>query len=1279
MKKIATFLFLFTFFNGFSQQRNSIVIEWLANNEIDYGTFKVKCPTFKGDNLNFDIENKQLFYIKKELATNYIDENSLTINNVVYESISENTLGDLDLKNIPTTVNGKISNYIARDKIYAYIVFSPIIKDNSGYKKVISLEYSFNYSNNPNRSFLSNNNTTSIVNSVLSSGNWYRFYVEKSGVYKINKSFLSQLGINSNNLNPKKIKIYGSGGKMVPLMNNVPYPFDLEENAIQVIGEEDGVFDNADYVLFYGEGMDNWSEENKTNLNLYADKAYYYINVEGSDGKRIQPLNQPSQVATVTFTDYDEYQFHEVDEENIGKVGRIWYGENFSTNNEQEFNFEFPDAVSGTNASISIHYGGNSFVQTNFKTTVNGQSLSQVNLSPVTLNSGNVAADNDLNATINSSTTYNVKINYDNAGVPNSRGFLDYIRITSPSFLKGFGKQYRFQKNQASTLSGIGEYQFTNASTINEIWDITDLYNITNIITENQNNFSFKANLGTAKKYLALANTDYYTPKKDSQSKVVNQNIKGTIFKDNNGNFKDVDYLIVTPRFLNIQAEKLANFHRNNSGMNVKVVNLENIYEEFSSGKQDIGAIRNFVKYVYENASTSTNRVKYLNLFGDASFDFKDRIQNNTNIVPIYHALFSNTTGSSSFCSDDFFCYMDPNEGNVVSGSPYAADIASGRMLVSSTQQAEEMVNKVIEYHEIKSYGNWRNNFVAIADDADDSEHSIDFTLQNNQDFLTNDMYAQNPILNYKKIFLDAYVQETTAGGNRYPKAKEEIQNSFEKGALIFNYLGHGGEDGLTGERVWDKLDGSNFNNRYRYPLFITITCDFSKFDNPLRPTGGEYTYWNPKGGAISMITTTRSIGYAFTFNNNLTENLYNYTLNQNLSIAEILRLSKMQSNNDSNTKVALYLGDPALVLAIPRPKVVLTKVNDVPITQPISDFQALAYVKLNGEIRDENDNILSDYNGELAVNIFDKDYNKNTFNNDGFAPPITFTNLGETIFRGNASISNGQFEFGFVVPKDIKIPLGNGRISFYAKRNQILLDKTGYNVDIKVGGIDTNAAADTTPPRVRLYMNDETFVNGGITNESPFFLAFLEDEHGINTASGIGHDIVAILDGDETNPYTLNDYYETELDDYTKGKLRFPFRNLAVGLHTITLKAWDVYNNFITADIQFVVVGDDTVSLTNVLNYPNPFVNYTQFWFTHNRPFEPLDVQVQIFTITGKIVKTINQSVSTEGFLSREITWDGKDDFGDKIGKGVYVYKLTVKSTLTGEKTDKIEKLVIL
>lgn len=1274
MKKIAVFIFILSTLLCFGQQKGSIAIAWTENKQLSFGDFSLNVPSFQEENYQYIESLRELFFVKKFKESRLIDENSLQITNIIFESIEESQLSSISKNNIPTTVFAIIKNSIARGNYYSVLTLSPFVKEGNTFKKIISFDYSFEASNSSR--LVNENNVMAVSNSVLSSGNWYRFYVEKSGAYHITRTFLSELGINPDNVNPKKIKIYGHGGKMAPLKNSTPYPFDLEENAIQVVGEDDLIFNNEDYIVFYAEGMDNWSTENRTHINLYSDRSYYYINVEGDDGKRITTNIQPTGATTLNLNTFDDYQFHEVDLTNIGRLGRIWFGESFSIDEEQEFNFNFPNAVTSTQATIGIHVGGNSFVATNFTPTINGVAQSPLNLNLITLNSSSVASHSTGTYTVPSTANFNVKLNFDNGGVPTSKGYLDYIYISTKSNLTGYGKQFRFQYNNAASSSGIAEYQFNNANNIKQIWDITDLYNVTKIENPNQANFSFKSNLGSAKKYIAIDYNDLYLPQKEQQTRVANQDLKGTIFLNAQGNFQDVDYLIITPSGLTTQAEKLANFHRNYSGLNVKVVPTELIYQEFSSGKQDIGAIRNFVKYVYQNASTPNNRVKFLNLFGDASFDFKNRISNNTNIVPIYHSLDSYNSGVTSFVSDDFFCYMDANEGEIFVDSNFASDIAAGRMIVSSAQQADEMVNKVIDYHDLKSYGSWRNNFVTIADDADKPN---DGSLQLNQNNVTDEIAAENPFVNTKKIFLDAYQQVTSAGGDRYPKAKEDIQNAFEKGSLVFNYLGHGGEDGLTGERIWDKFDGLNFYNRYRYPLFITITCDFSRFDNPLRPTAGEYTYWNPTGGAIAMITTTRSIGYAFLFNKYITKNLYTYANQPYISIAEVLRLSKIDINNDQDSKVALYIGDPALMLAIPKPKVVLTKVNDVPINQPIADFQALAFMKLTGEVQDEVGNLLTGYNGELAVNIFDKMFNRTTFDNDGYSPPMTFSNLGETIFRGNASINNGQFEFGFVVPKDIRIPLGNGRISFYSKRNQILLDKTGYNTDIKIGGIDTNAVADTTPPRVRLYMNDESFVNGGITNESPFFLAFLEDEHGINTASGIGHDIVAILDGDESNPYVLNDYYETELDDYTKGKIRFPFRNLALGLHTITFKAWDVYNNFISAEIQFVVVSGESITLSNVLNYPNPFVSYTQFWFSHNKPFEPLDVQVQIFTITGKVVKTINQNISTDGFLSREITWDGKDDFGDKIGKGVYVYKLTVKSSSTGEQSEKIEKLVIL
>lgn len=1260
---------------SFAQIKGDITIEWLEKKEMSFGNFTINVPQFTGNSYEYDASKKALFYTLNLSETNSAEEKSVQITNVVYEAITTTELGDLDAGNIPKTPSAWLKINQSRDLKQVFLVLSPIVKDELGFKRIKSFSYSINGGNS--RISQTNKTTAAIVNSVLATGDWYQFYVEKSGVYKISKSFLQQLGLDVSAVDPKKVKIYGNGGKMLPLLNSAYYPQDLAENAIEIVGESDGVFNNEDYILFYAEGVDTWNNESQTNINLYDTKSYYYVTVQGNDGKRIPNMAQPTGTSTLNLNTFDDYEFHELDLINIVRLGRQWFGESFDIKQDQEFTFTFPNIDAATPVKLNVITASSAFTTTSFKVSANGQDVGTMSFSPLTVNSEIIYNQSSLNnIPFSGSETIKIKLSYNNNGVPGSKGYLDKIRLTAKSKLQGYGKQFQFQYDLSSSSLGIVSYNLSNASGISRIWDVTDIQNVTKIENLNQATFSFKANLGELRKYVAIDALDYFVPLKTSKTKVANQNLKGTIFKNNQGQFQDIDYVIITPAFLSGQAEKLANFHRSYSNLNVKVIPLETIYQEFSSGKQDIAAIRNCIKYIYENASTQQKRVKYVNLFGDASYDYKNRIPNNTNIVPIYHALNSNSTGESSFASDDFFGLMDPNEGNIIS-SFGGIDIAVGRMLNNDAAQADEMVNKVIEYHDLKSYGSWRNNFTMICDDSDKTS---DASLQNRQNNLADLITTAKPFMNVNKIIMDSYVQEASAGGSRYPKARTDLFSAFEKGALVFNYLGHGGEDGLSGERIWEKSDGQNLSNQYKYPLFITITCDFSRFDNPTRPTAGEYTYWNPKGGAISMITTIRSIGQfsAENFNDVLSKNLFSFDSNQYTSIAEALRISK-NSHPSSSSNVIFYLGDPALMLAIAKPKIRLTKVNDIPVSQPIDDFKSLAKMKISGEITDENDIPITNYNGELSTAIFDKIISRTTLNNDGNSPPINFNILGETIFRGNASVTNGQFEFSFVVPRDIRVPLANGKISFYAKKNQLFENQTGYDTSIKIGGINENAVVDNISPTVKLYMNDETFVSGGTTNNSPFLLANLEDESGINTASGIGHDMVAILDGDVENPYIVNDYYQTNLDDYTKGTLRFPLRNLAVGLHTITFKAWDVYNNPITAEIQFIVVGNESITLTHVLNYPNPFVNYTEFWFSHNRPYEPLEVQVQVMTITGKVVWTQNQIITTEGFLSKEITWDGKDDFGNRIGKGVYVYKLTVKSNLTNSKTEKFEKLVIL
>ena len=1276
MKKIFFILLLSAPLLSKAQSISTVTLEWVEKKQMYYGNAKVIIPHFLGNSFHFDEPSKVIHFTMKTDATILMDQGDVAISNAIYEPMSVSELGDLSLENIPSSLNAVLSISNSRNIKNVFLSLSPIIKDNFGYKRIKSFTYQIRGSA-ANVSRL-RSNSSSISNSVLASGNWFQFYIEKSGVYKLTKVFLQQLGLDINTIDPRKIKIYGNGGRMLPLSNSISYPNDLVENAIEINGEGDGVFNNDDFILFYGEGVDTWNQESKTYNNLYDSKSYYYITVQGLDGKRIKPIMQPSGSSTLNITTFDNYQFHEKDLINIARLGRQWFGESFEVKNEQEFDFSFPTIDLTTPIKLLVTAASAAFTPTSFEVSANGNAVGSINFAPLSANSETLFRVNSLSNTANFTAAENVKIKlkYNNNGVPGSKGYLDNIRVIATSKLEGYGKQFHFQHDLSASSAGIANYQISNAAAITQIWDITDISTVSKIENINQNTINFKASLGELRKYVALDATDYFTPLKDSKVKISNQNLKGTFFKNSQGQFQDIDYVIITPLFLVSQAEKLAIFHRNNSNLKVKVIPLELIYNEFSGGKQDVAAIRNCIKYIYENSSSVLNRVKYINLFGDASFDFKNRIANNTNVVPIYHALNSNTNGESSFASDDFFGMMDLSEGNITN-SFGGIDITVGRMLVNDSKQADEMIAKVIDYHDLKSYGNWRNNFVLISDDSD---IPADASLQNRQNILANKIALEKPFLNVGKIFLDSYSQEASAGGDRYPKARTDFFNAFEKGALVFNYLGHGGEDGLSGERIWEKSDSQNLSNQYKYPLFITITCEFSRFDNPFRPTAGEFTYWNPTGGAIAMITTIRSIGQssAENFNDNLTKNLLSYGSNQYTSIADALRISKNENPN-SATNVVFYIGDPALMLAIPKPKVVLTKVNDVAVTGPVDHFKSLAKVKLSGQVLDENNSLMTNFSGQVATTIFDKSVNRATLNNDGNSPILNFNVSGEAIFRGNASVTNGQFEFNFVVPRDIRVPLSNGRISFYAKKNNVLENSTGFDASILIGGINENAIVDNISPRVKLYMNDETFVSGGITNESPFLVAFLEDENGINTASGIGHDIIAILDGDVSNPFVLNDYYQTKLDDFTTGSIRFPLRNLSPGLHTISFKAWDVYNNPITTEIQFTVAGDDTIKLTNVLNYPNPFVSYTEFWFTHNKPFEPLDVQVQVMTVTGKVIWSKNQIITTEGFLSKEINWNGKDDFGDAIGKGVYIYKLTVKSILSNLKSEKFEKLVIL
>ncbi|POR25335.1 peptidase C25 [Flavobacterium columnare] len=1270
------YLVFFGFLNCFylnAQSLGSIDLGWTSK-PLRYDEERVVViPNFQGEGLVFSFENKTLLFSRKIAQDIVADEASFNSFNIITEEIEESSLGILDLKKITNTIGFKISNVSFRDETSVVLSFNPIYKEGNVYKKVISFSYSFNET--LNKKILARYNIGGLQNSVLRNGVWKKFFIEKSGVYKITKAFLSSLGVNVN-VDPRTLKIYGNGGKMIPLLNAENSTLDLQENAIQVVGEEDGVFDESDYVLFYGLGMDKWSEENMTHNNLYADKSYYYITSGGDRGKRIEEKVQPVGSVHLNFNEYDFYAYHEVDKNNVGEFGRRWFGEELHLKPNYTFDFLVPNIVLGAEVIVRFSSVSTSIKSSSINVSINGISDKKVEFQGV-LDLNTVKGEESVFVSRyneRTSNTISVALSYNNNGIPSAKSYLDFLTIAAKSSLMGYGKQFPFRINRIENNSLVGQYNFKNIGEVRQIWDVTSYEAISKISKGSEVDFSFLGFVDDkVHEYVLVEPNDYYYPKSDENSNVFNQDLKGTIFLDENNQIKPLDYLIVTPRILKSQADRLADFHRNYSKLNVKVVLLDDIYNEFSTGKQDIGAIRNLVRYVYETAPGG-KKISYLCLFGDASFDYKDRVKNNTNLVPNLQSLGSLAL-SDSFVSDEFFGMMDLFEGRMTGIE--GCDIAVGRILAKDILQAQQMVDKIIQYHDKKSIGKWRNNLVFLSDDVDKTSDS---SLQVNLNNMADAILANRPSFNARKIFTDAYEQVITSGGQKYPKAKEEFLNSFSQGTLAMVYIGHGGESGLASERLFELADVKALVNPYKFPLFMTVTCEFTRYDNPLKDTGGEVAFQNPYGGPIALISTSRLIYQVVgeRYNLLIAPYLFGYSDRGKVSIAEAVRLAKKDAL-DLGNHVISFIGDPAMKLAIPDPKVVITHINDEPIAGYTGSLSALSKVKISGEIQDDKDQTQNDFGGELFVSIFDKFIDKTTLANDGVLPKLSFKSMGETIFRGNANVKEGKFEFNFVVPKDIAIPVGMGKVSFYAAENTGLKDKTGYDLRVKVGGVNSNAVQDNIPPKMQLYINDKTFVAGGIVNQKPILVVELQDENGINTAGGIGHDIVAYLDGDETKPIILNDFYNSVKDDYTRGIVNYQFSKLSPGVHTLTVKAWDVYNNMVSSELKFVVIDDSELELTNVLNYPNPFVNYTEFWFTHNKPFEPLEVQVQIMTITGRIVWTKNQTVSTTGFLSRDLAWDGKDDFGDKIGKGVYLYRLSVRSILSNKKVEKIEKLVIL
>jgi len=1089
--------------------------------------------------------------------------------------------------------------------------------------------------------------------SVLSSGTWVKMGILNTGVHKLTYSDIEDMGISPAQLNISTIGIFGNYNGVLPEANSQPCIDDLAENSIFISGIEDGSFDQNDFILFYAQSATTWSYNPFSGgfvhqNNIYTDTTYYFFTPDRGTLKSINDIDGTSFQPNVLVSTFSDYDVHESEFENLMSTGKKWYGESFNGDTlEREFVFTFPNLQDNEPVHLNLDLVGRSFSNSYYDLSVNDELVSDsTKIRFITTNLGIYARESSQNITFNTdSDIIKVKLRYYSDDAI-AIAWLDYISLNVKRDLVFDTGQMKFCNPHVSASGNISQYSVSGANNNSVIWDITDTYNPKNVsYLSGDDTVSFVLPTDTLKTFLIFDNSDYFLPV--SYENVQNQNLH---------QISSVNYIIIRPEKFAEEAEILANIHRDHDGLKTICVSPQQIYNEFSSGSQDVSAIRNFMKMLYNKGAFGGERA-YLLLFGDASFDYKHRVHENTNIVPTYEALES-LRATGSFVTDDFFGLLDDNEGAGASGN---LDVGIGRFPITTNAEAVSTLNKIKKYLGSNDtvMGDWRTNICFVADDEDNNLHF------NQAQGLVRIADTLHSGIGINKIYLDAYAKVTVPGGKRFPDASNNINEQVIDGALIINYTGHGGVLSWSEEKVLDVPMINSFDNFDNLPLIITATCEFSRYDDPEFVSAGEYFFLNNKGGAIALLTTTR-LAYAHA-NYKVNKRIYNNLLlcegGYVPRLGDLIRLSKIPA--EDNFLNFILLGDPALTLAYPKYDIVTTSISVNGVTNLSDTLHALSTVSVTGEIHNHEGQIVSGFNGFTYPKVIDKATNYTTLGSDGSSFPANFELFDKLLFEGNVKVVNGKFEYEFMIPKDISYNYGFGKIRYYALDTINYNDAWGAFDHMYVGGIDEDAVIDDVGPDIELYLNSNSFISGEIVTSSSVLLSYLSDENGINsTGNGLGHNIVMVIDDDNSNTIILNEYYDMDINSYKSGKVVYPFNGLSKGRHTLTIKAWDLQNNSSEKTIDFFVDDNVEIQLTEVLNYPNPFYNKTRFEFTHNKNGTEIDVLIRIFDTNGKFVVELSSNVNNGFNESGTIIWDGKDSNNSVVAPGIYVYTIEVKDT---------------
>lgn len=1207
-----------------------------------------------------------------------VEVDSVELVQVEYEPLSdlENTLlqqkslDELDLTNIRVYNNFK--------NLVSEITIVPFEMEGENTRKISRFTLKYFYSHRPLNDITGNFYKNSYRRSVLAEGEWVKIGATQDGVYKITGRDLKKYGLTPAQIDPETIRIFGNGGKLLPQSNASDRFPDLVENAIMVVSGDDGRFDDDDYILFYGQGPDylGWdpsADEVQYQTNYYSDTSYYFLNVNQEKGKRVGSAEN-IQGNFPTIDVFDDFKAHEKELINFlqvkisGGSGRKLYGEKMGQDNPRlELTFDLPGTVQGSQLRIISSLMASSLSPSTFTLAVNGVTVGQQFFDAIpkdgyqTRGIESTQAFHTIVNAVPGDGKFKVSLNYDNPADYLSQAYLDYLIVHARRKLQLYGDQTAFI-SIPSLEHGSSRFEIGAAKEGVMIWNVSDP--LSPEIQQNDlqdGKAVFGAATSDLKKFVVF----------DAAATLLKPEYAGAVPNQDLHGQPTPDMVIVThPKFLPA-AGRLADFRRSHDGLTVTVATIDQVYNEFSSGSCDVTAIRDYMKYLYDGENGS--RLKYLLLVGKGTFDYKNITGAGTNFVPIYQSR-NSIHPINSYSSDDYYGFLDDDEGEwrEDTSGDHLMDIGVGRFPVVTLQEAEDIVSKLIHYDSApEAFGDWRKEVFFIADDEDNNAHQLD--ADKLATYLEND-YDR---FNVNKLYLDAFPQQSFPTGEKAPRMNQALNEMIEKGALIVNYTGHGNMDQWADEQIFDLVMINNLKNLNKLPLFVTATCEFGRHDHATKRSGGEYLLINPNGGAIGLVTTSRAV-----YSND------NYTLNKAFyravfeliedfqpTMGQIFRYTKNNSLNGSRNRNFSLLGDPSMTLAYPQKEVEITAITAVGDEGASDTLKALQRVRVEGRIANAGQKV-ENFRGVLNASVFDKQVNVTTFGNK--SPKMVFKQWQNVIFKGESSIKEGLFSFEFVVPKNISYELGDGKISLYAYEENHGSDASGANNTIKIGGSVANPTEDNVAPEITLFMNDTTFRNGGMTSSDALLIAKFYDQSGINISKGgIGQEIYAVLDDEE--PIVLNDFYQSEIDSFQKGWIRYPLTDLEAGVHTITLKAWDAYNNSNTARIEFEVGGDDKLVIRRARLTPNPFAANARLLIEHNRAGDDLDVLVRVYSNKGELVGSfINEFNNSESVLN-VLNWNGFGQDGKKLETGLYLFKVFVRSLRDGASSHSSAKAIFV